>query len=561
MLSNVIIAIVCLIIVLILFVIVLILTRTPRIVYRNAPGMGDTVTNEFGETGHFETNNQGKKVFVKDEGKGKKVSFEFNRGSSSSSSKGGINLSGIGSTAKKATGAAGSAAKGIGKSFNDIDRSTPREDIFRFMQFDRITDGMIVQAGGKKYTKALRCKGINYDLMSEAEQMAVEQGFITFLNTLKYPIQLYVQAQNVNLKDTIAKYKTNTQHFEEEYNEINREYTRLANSFDVDEKELSEVSKERDSITNVYEYSRDIIKYVEKMQSNKNMLQRSFYILLSYTTSEINASDKFNEDEKFEMCSTELTTRCQAIQSALTSCSVTSEILNSNDLAELLYAAYNRDDTGLISVKESLESGFYRLYSVSEDAFEKEQDELDQYMQNQAKIRALEAIKYAIENDEINTPAMDELEEEEEISRTATNMVNAEAFPDEFKDKVDKKILNDYRETKKELLEEDREQKEVIKEQFENDRPELERLKQQPKPRGIELIEKSEELARQERQMTAFSDDDMPEQGFPTGVNNQQNDVKNVNSQTSSQESQNSANSQVNNPESEPVETDEDTMI
>ncbi len=568
--SNVIIAIICLIIVLILFIIVLILTRTPRVVYRNAPGMGDIVTNEYGETGHFEKDSQGKKVFVKDDPetikkrKGKRFSVDFNDNRDPNvkpSSKKGPDFSGIGAGAKSAmngaAGLAGSAAKGLGKFGNDIDHFTQREDIFRFMQFDRITDGMIVQFGGKRYTKAIKCKGINYDLMSEAEQMAVEQGFITFLNTLKYPIQLYVQAQNVDLKETIANYKVNTQHFESEYNEINLEYSRLASSFDVDEKELANVSKERDSITNVYEYSRDIIKYVEKMQSNKNMLQRSFYILLSYNTSEINASDKFNADEKFEMCSTELTTRCQAIQSALTSCSISSEIVDSNGLAELLYTAYNRDDNGVLSVKESLESGFYRLYSVSEDAFEKEQDEIEQYMQNQAKIKALEAIKYAIENDEITTPAMEELQEEEEISRTATNMVNAESFPDEFKDKVDKKILSDYRETKKELLEEDKQQKEVIREQFENDREELEKLKNQPKPHGIELIEKSKELAKQERQMMAFSDEDMDD-GFTISnhqnqePNSTQSGNENVQQPTAEQSSENLYSNE---------EADEDTMI
>ena len=86
MLSNVIIAIIALIITLILFIIVLILTRTPRIVYRNSPGMDGIVTNEYGETGHFETNSEGKRVFVKDDPetikmrkkKGKRLSFEFN---------------------------------------------------------------------------------------------------------------------------------------------------------------------------------------------------------------------------------------------------------------------------------------------------------------------------------------------------------------------------------------------------------------------------------------------------------------------------------------------------
>ena len=84
-----------------------------------------------------------------------------------------------------------------------------RDDVFKFMEFDKIVDNMIVQKNGARYTMAIKCKGINYDLMSDVEQMAVEEGFITFLNTLKYPIQFYVQAQNIDLKSAIAKYKNN----------------------------------------------------------------------------------------------------------------------------------------------------------------------------------------------------------------------------------------------------------------------------------------------------------------------------------------------------------------
>ncbi|MEG0873079.1 MAG: hypothetical protein RSD14_03495, partial [Clostridia bacterium] len=79
----------------------------------------------------------------------------------------------------------------------------PKEDMFKFMEFDRILDNMIVQNNGSKFTMAVKCKGINYDLMSEVERLSIEEGFITFLNTLRFPIQLYVQAQNIDLKKNV----------------------------------------------------------------------------------------------------------------------------------------------------------------------------------------------------------------------------------------------------------------------------------------------------------------------------------------------------------------------
>ena len=136
--------------------------------------------------------------------------------------------------------------------------SIRKEDMFKFMEFDRILDDMIVQKGGVRFTKAIKCKGINYDLMSEVEQLAVEEGFITFLNTLKYPIQLYVQAQNVDLRKTMEVYKKNIVGIEENYNDINMRYQKMVSSFDTDERKLQELTKEKDSVTNVYEYAKDI---------------------------------------------------------------------------------------------------------------------------------------------------------------------------------------------------------------------------------------------------------------------------------------------------------------
>lgn len=376
-------------------------------------------------------------------------------------------------------------------STTDKKETYKKEDVFRFMEFDRIMDKMIVQNGGSRFTMVIRCKGINYDLMSEMEQLSVEEGFITFLNTLKYPIQLYVQAQNIDLKGNIAKYKSNIEDLTVDYNNITEEYNKLASSFDVDEREMNRVTKERDRISNVYEYAHDIIRYVEKMSTNKNLLQRKFFVLVSYNTSEINAVDKFNKDEVIEMCSTELLTRCKGIISALSSCSVSGEILDSNELADLLYSAYNRDDKSLMSVKEAIEGGMLRLYSTSEDAFERKEEQLDEYLKNQAQLRAYKAIKYAKEHDEIETPASEMLSQEEEISRRATNYVKNSDYPQDEKDRATKKILADYREDKRDLNEIHEIQKNAILEEAEKDIAKIDELEKKEPPYGVQLIEKA----------------------------------------------------------------------
>ena len=81
-----------------------------------------------------------------------------------------------------------------------------KQSIFKFMQFDKIEDNMIVQDKGQRYLMVIECEGINYDLMSKVEKTAVEAGFVQFLNTLRYPIQLYVQTRTVNIGDSIQNY-------------------------------------------------------------------------------------------------------------------------------------------------------------------------------------------------------------------------------------------------------------------------------------------------------------------------------------------------------------------
>lgn len=88
-----------------------------------------------------------------------------------------------------------------------VPQNYTKESIFKFMEFDKIDDNMIIQKDGKRFLMVIECQGINYDLMSGLEKNSVEQGFLQFLNTLRYPIQIYVQTRTVNLGSSINTYK------------------------------------------------------------------------------------------------------------------------------------------------------------------------------------------------------------------------------------------------------------------------------------------------------------------------------------------------------------------
>ncbi|MBR5228127.1 MAG: hypothetical protein IKV94_05790 [Clostridia bacterium] len=338
-----------------------------------------------------------------------------------------------------------------------------REDMFKFMEFDRIEDNMIISQNGEKYTAVVRCKGINYNLMSEVEQLSVEEGFINFLNTLKYPIQLYVQAQSIDLKENISKYRANMKDLIQEYDDLSADYSMAVNSLEATEEEIDEVEKNRNRALNVLEYGQDIIRYVEKLSLNKNMLQRNFYVLVSYYKSEITGASNFKEEEILDICYSELFTRVNNIMSGLSMSSVSGEVLKSNDIAELLYSSYNRDDHNVIKVREALDSGFYRLYSTSEDAITKKHKRLLESIRKEAEYKAVQALAKAVEEGNIVTEQDIEDTFEQESSKQALELIKKERIDEKIKDKAKKHVIDDYKEGKKKRMQE---KEQVVEEQM-----------------------------------------------------------------------------------------------
>lgn len=319
-----------------------------------------------------------------------------------------------------------------------------RKDMFNFIEFDKIVDDMILQEKETKYTMVIQCKGINYDLMSEIEQLAVEEGFITFLNTLKAPIQIYVQARAIDLKTSLDMYKGKVDDINRKYAESTDKLKKLSNDINTTENEMREATLEREKFSNISEYAQDITRYVEKLSLNKHMLQRKFYVVISYYKSEVNTTTEFTKNELHDICYRELYTRAQSIIGGLQSCSVSAKVLTSNELAELLYISYNRDDEKLLDIKTALDSGFYRMYSTTKDIQDKKREAMEKQIQEEAMNRVEQAIKAAIANGIIKSE--DEMVEEYEnaVDIEAIKIIEETNISDEEKKKIQQVIVDDH---------------------------------------------------------------------------------------------------------------------
>ena len=154
--------------------------------------------------------------------------------------------------------------------------------VFDFMEFDKIEDNMIIQKNGLRFVMVIECQGINYDLMSQAEKVSVEEGFIQFLNTLSYPLQIYVQTRKINLENSIQTYKNEVEKIEQELNKQKIKYQNIISSPNATEEQKKVALYEFTKDKNLYEYGNDIIYNTEKMSLNRNILNKKYYVILPY---------------------------------------------------------------------------------------------------------------------------------------------------------------------------------------------------------------------------------------------------------------------------------------
>lgn len=297
-----------------------------------------------------------------------------------------------------------------------------KKSIYSFMKFDKIEDNMIISNHWKKFIMVIECQGVNYDLMSGVEKASTEQGFLQFLNTLRNPIQIYVQTRTVNLGSSISNYRSRLKNIENRLVNKQLEYNSRSNSEDYTEEEIQRAKMDMLRERNLYEYGRDIINNTERMSLNKNILRKHYYIIISVSPEEVNNSN-FGKEELKDIAFNELYTKCQTAIGSLSVCGVAGKILNSNELAELLYVAYNRDDAEQYGMERALNARYDELYSTAQDVLDRKMKALDAKVEEEAVKRANEALLRVAEETQKEREAREKEEQLDDLIGKMAKMI------------------------------------------------------------------------------------------------------------------------------------------
>ena len=198
------------------------------------------------------------------------------------------------------------------------------------LQIAEIRDGIVIMNDGT-FRSVIMVKSINFDLMSQAEREAVEYSYQGFLNSLYFPVQIYVRSMKVDLGPYIQK--------------------------------LDKIRSEHDNMLLAY-LMEDYIIYMTEIAQQTNIMDKKFYVVVPFEPHTANQSPlvgsksfisnlsgifapkekhvTINEGE-LENAKTELRNRVQAALSGLQQCSIQGLPLDTQELIELYYDAYNPD--------------------------------------------------------------------------------------------------------------------------------------------------------------------------------------------------------------------------
>jgi hypothetical protein len=193
-----------------------------------------------------------------------------------------------------------------------------------------IRDGIVIMNDGS-FRSVVMVKSVNFDLMSPQEQEAVEYSYQGFLNSLYFPVQIFVRSQKVDLQPYISKLdKIRTEH----------ENMLLAMLMD------------------------DYINFIDQLSQQTNIMDKKFYVVIPYSPhADVQKAltqsknfltgfiSLFNSKEQhvvvnetdLEKAKTELRNRVQAVLQGLLQAGIQGLPLDTQELIELYYESYNPD--------------------------------------------------------------------------------------------------------------------------------------------------------------------------------------------------------------------------
>lgn len=198
------------------------------------------------------------------------------------------------------------------------------------LQIAEIRDGIVIMNDGS-FRSVVMVKSINFDLMSPQEREAVEFSYQGFLNSLYFPVQIFIRSNKVDIRPYIER--------------------------------LDKIRSEHENMLLAL-LMEDYLAYIDALAAQTNIMDKKFYVVIPYfpvvdmqkaITQSKNffsgLAGLFNSKEShvvineadLNKAKDELRNRVQAVLAGLAQSGVQGLPLDTQELIELYYDTYNPD--------------------------------------------------------------------------------------------------------------------------------------------------------------------------------------------------------------------------
>lgn len=188
-----------------------------------------------------------------------------------------------------------------------------------------VRDGVVIMHDGS-FRAVVMVKSINFDLMSPQEREAVEYGYQGFLNSLYFPVQIYIRSERIDLRPYLDK--------------------------------LDRLRIEQDNML-LSLLMEDYIQFISLLAEDSNIMAKHFYLVIPFYPNP--SAQKAVEQSRraltgtlkrqqhvvtineadLEKAKTELRNRVQAALNGLLQMGLQGVPLDTQELIELYYQSYN----------------------------------------------------------------------------------------------------------------------------------------------------------------------------------------------------------------------------
>jgi hypothetical protein len=191
-----------------------------------------------------------------------------------------------------------------------------------YLKISEIKDGVIVLKDGS-LRAVLMTSALNFALKSASEQDGIIYAYQRFLNSLTFPVQILIQSRKLDLEYYLEK---------------------LGKRAEEQDVELIKLQ--------IVEYA----EFIKRLIAVTNIMDKRFFIVVPFfpagteqlkglaklfSTTSAKQAQATQTEEEFNRNKVQLMQRVEAIASGLGGMGLRAVTLNSEELAELFYAAYN----------------------------------------------------------------------------------------------------------------------------------------------------------------------------------------------------------------------------